>query len=412
MLNKLFSRIGKSISPTGGGVISAIFSRGIAPSFPPYGELLSTQQGVEYPISAGGGGVNYSGVNYPNQTADVDTIADGVGGTFQNWYNAVFKSNSQFTTYSENSPDIIVNGVNYGYGCSSSGDVYHNGSGGYDVYNQAGGCISNGTYIANYSGTYTIYVNGTNYTSGTYSNSIYHDGSGSYYESGTSDYTFYGIEFTSVGPIDITFDFNGTSYIGGTYVTRYYHDGSGSYYTENTNFSYTEAGIYISAGNVPTYVTIDTLQYQNGTQEAVTTHNGSGSYQTNYPYPSYYSNGIFIVSIPYPIELYIYELNQNASYGSGAYLYYNDGFGSYYSSNEFSYVNYGHLLGNKIETINLNAYEYPTGRQFEYRYSFGGSYYTDTIGSYYSYGTYITSFDSYDYYWDGYGYYYSYYNGN
>lgn len=56
-------------------------------SFPPYGTLLETLVGQEYPIANGGAVVTVNSIDYPSQNATVDRLADGSGGSFLDWAN-------------------------------------------------------------------------------------------------------------------------------------------------------------------------------------------------------------------------------------------------------------------------------------------------------------------------------------
>lgn len=251
----------------------AIEGPSVPVSFPPAGTILETLTAQTYPISNGGGFVDYNATQYPNQNADVYRKADGFGGNYLDWANAfnVTYKTGVFTSYTSYSSDIVINGTSYGAGCSYSGDVEHNGSGGYTEINQSGGCSSSGFLITSdsNSGSNSISTPVGSFAYESWSgNNYYHDGSGGYY----SQYT----GFTSQG--------NG-AYIG--------DDG-----TSGSNSAEVPSG----SGNYYSYTSWSNILYY---------YNGSGGYYTSY-------QGVW-----------------NASYGDyitydGMYNYYWDGNGGYY----------------------------------------------------------------------------------
>jgi hypothetical protein len=242
-------------------------------NFPAAGTILETLTAQTYPISEGGGYVTYNSTQYPNQNADVYRKANGTGGNYLDWANAfnlTYKTGT-FTSYSNYSASIIINGTNYGAGCSYYGDVEHDGSGGFNEINQSGGCSYAGSLITSdsISGSQTISTPIGNYAYETWTgNDWFHDGSGGYYsvkvnvvtqgsgayigDDGTSGSSSTevpsgsGNYYSFSSWTSITYYYNGSggynsSYQGawnasyGDYITydgtySYYWDGSGGYY--------------------------------------------------------------------------------------------------------------------------------------------------------------------------------------
>jgi len=246
-----FHRIGLAISSgsshNGFGKIVSFPS--VAPSFPEYGEFIETLTAQEYPIAQGGGELTINGTTYPNQVADVNRLADGVGGSFLDWTN--------------------VSNVAY---------------------------KSNGNAITTASGSHSVTINGTNYTVGSYTTTYYHNGSGGYYESSDNSYSSYGTYITSQTGITSYINIAGTDYLNGSYDTVYYSDGVGSYYSNNENGSYTSYGTLIVGFNNQTEVPSSSGNYfDNGTTNDYY-HDGSGSSYTSTG-GSYYSYGEYIANI-------------------------------------------------------------------------------------------------------------------
>lgn len=235
----------KSISAGRSGGAS-IFSLPGGASFPEYGEFIETLTAQEYPIAQGGGELTINGNTYPNQVADVNRLADGVGGSFLDWTN--------------------VSNVAY---------------------------KSNGNTITTASGSHSVTINGTNYAVGSYTTTYYHNGSGGYYESSDNSYSPYGTYLTSQTGITSYINIAGTDYINGSYDTVYYSDGAGSYYSSNENASYTSYGTFIVGFNNQTEVPSGSSSYfDNGTTNDFY-HDGSGGSYTSTG-GSYYTYGDYI----------------------------------------------------------------------------------------------------------------------
>jgi hypothetical protein len=217
-------------------------------SFPPYGTLLETLVGQEYPFTEGGGELTINGNTYPNQIADVNKLANGTGGFFLDWGNAF--------------------------------NVAYRGT---------------GVTITTASGSHSVTINGTSYTVGSYSTTYYHNGSGGYYELTDNSYSSYGTYITSQTGITSYTNIAGTDYINGSYDTVYYSDGAGSYYSSNENASYTSYGTFIFGFNNQNEVPSSSGNYfDNGTTTDYY-HDGSGGYYSSSG-GSYYSSGTFITN--------------------------------------------------------------------------------------------------------------------
>lgn len=176
--------------------------------FPAYGTVLSTASGVTYEQ------VGYSAYStilasqVYTYNCDVDTVADGAGGSFIDWANAVNiypKNNGTFiATSTNNFPDnaVLVDANYYNSGAYTDTNEVHNGTGtintvgaGMFEYYPNGtvitsaGSQNNNTEVPSSSNNY--WFNGT-YTDYMYVwdgwGSFYQDGgtsSGSYYSAGT-----------------------------------------------------------------------------------------------------------------------------------------------------------------------------------------------------------------------------------
>jgi hypothetical protein len=189
MLNKLFSLVGKSIAPAGRGVVSAVFSRGVAPSFPAAGTFNSWLYDVTYPIANGGGAVT-TNAQFPNQFCDVEVKNDGSGGTYTDW--------------------------------STATDVQY---------------VAWGNEINSQSGSYDISVCSGTYSIGSYGNTYYHDGYGGYYTSGGGYYYSFGTYITSCDGYDYYSDGSGNYYTSGGGGSSCPSFGDYAYYDENIGMS-------------------------------------------------------------------------------------------------------------------------------------------------------------------------------
>ncbi len=238
-------------------------------SFPPAGTILETLTAQTYPISEGGGYVTYNSTQYANQNADVYRKADGVGGNYLDWANAfnVVYSSAQFTTYSSNSADIIINGTNYGAGCSYYGDVYHDGAGGYTEVGTGGSCYSSGSSITSDSnaGSNSISTPVGTFTYESWTgNDYFHDGLGGYYS------TYQGYTSQPDGA------FIGTDSTGGSNQTEV-PSGSGNSYT------------YSTWSSIDYYFQLSGYTYTYTYQGVVSAN--YGDYITNYSGTDYYWDG-------------------------------------------------------------------------------------------------------------------------
>lgn len=252
MLNELFSRIGKSVSPSGGGVVAAVSAKKIG--FLPNGTFISEET---IAVSGDVGGVNANIGTFLRQT-----FANGTGGTYTqdlapNWYSygtELRTENGSYDVYVCSSTYNVGGYTNYWY-ADGYGGYYTGGSGSYSSY---------GTYLANCDGQ-NHYSNGSG---GYYSES---DGSGggggSYYPSyGTSS----GNTYSGTNQIDI----NGSYYDNGSYTSTEYYDGGGGYY-------YTYSYSYQSYG----YNFTSSSYYDDGMMMTVNVYynsDGNGGYYTSY----------------------------------------------------------------------------------------------------------------------------------
>jgi len=251
MLNRLFSLIGKSIAPSGKGVVSAVFSRGVATSFPPYGTFISEETMLAYG--------DVGGVNTAIGTFYRQIFADGSGGTYTEDSAVTYYSYGTELRQESGSYQISVCSGNWSVG-GYTNYWYADGSGGYYT-GSSGGYTSYGTYITN--------CDGYNY---------YSDGSGSYYTesdgSSGSSYPSYGTTTGNTGSGYNQIEINGSYYQNGTYDHVEYHDGSGGYY-----YSYSYS--YLSYGTEIT----SSYYYDESSMTGYTTYylsDGSGGYYTSY----------------------------------------------------------------------------------------------------------------------------------
>lgn len=248
-----------SIIADGFGSGSFVFGDilGEPPSFPEAGTILETLTAQTYPISEGGSYVTYNATNYPNQNADVYRKANGTGGDYLDWANAfnlTYKTGI-FTSYSNYSASIIINGTNYGAGCNYTGDVEHNGSGGYNEINQGGGCSSAGSLITSdsISGSETISTPVGNYAYETWTGKDwFHDGSGGYYSVKVNVVTqgngaYIGNDGTSSSSQTEVPNGSGNFFTYATWDSQnYYYNGSLGYYAVYSNYWSASYGTHIT----------------------------------------------------------------------------------------------------------------------------------------------------------------------
>lgn len=339
----MFNRLRK-LNSIGNAIFDSFSIAGeLEPVFPPYGTLIATLYGQEVPIASGGNYISYNIDQYPNQRGTVDSLADGAGGSFLDWYNrrdVVYKLDEVFTTYTSYSEPIIINGTNYGSGCVYEGNVLHDGSGWYYESGTGGNCSTYGSYITN-TGPGSLYISTPvgDYTYRSWDDiNYYHDGyGGAFGETYNLQEAMHGDYIGNDGYSgDLTLevpDMSGNYFVYATYdSTSYYFDiYNTSYYTNYVNLNYYSYGTYITSDGNYNY-------YWDGYGGFYTESTGGGS-----SYPSY----------------------GEYAYSDGDYTYYHDGMGGTYSS-----------------------------------YTGGGS-------SYPSYGEYAYNQDGYDYYHDGMGGYYT-----
>lgn len=247
MLNELFSRIGKSITPSGGGVVAAVSAK--KTGFLPEGTFISE---IEILYYGDVGGVNTAIGSFLRQT-----FADGSGGTFVADQNVVFYSYG--TTLREESGSYTVSLCDGNWNVGGYSNYwYADGYGGYYT-GGAGGYSSYGTYLTNCNG-YNHYSDGSG---GYYSES---DGSGSSYQSA-------GTPTGNSGSGDNYIEINGSTYNNGTYSYTEYHDGSGGYYN-SYSYSYQYYG----------YTFTTSSYYDEGSMMEYTTYynsDGNGGYYTS-----------------------------------------------------------------------------------------------------------------------------------
>jgi len=262
--------------PSGSSIFAPVSGGG--GGYPAYGTVLSTGYGVDY---ENGATQAYSSILAHwvyTQTCDVDTKADGSGGSFVDFgsaSNIQFKANGTFVATSSEDLDGNTQQVP-----SSSGNYYNSGS--YtdrnEVHNGTGGIntvgagtftyFTNGTYITG-NGSDSNYVQvpagGSNYENGTgVSHNWVWDGNGgyrnedsgygSYYSNGTEvdaslRYTTFNAQ-TEVPPYSSAYYDNGK-----VYQDTYKWDGSGGYTTGavagNPQGSFFPFGQFITTDNCP-----------------------------------------------------------------------------------------------------------------------------------------------------------------
>lgn len=243
----------------------------IGGSFPEYGTLIETLYLEPIPTANGGLTLEINGTYYLTQTATVNRIADGVGGSLLDWPNAY--------------------DVNY---------------------------VTNGTTITSVSGYTTVEIDANYYNNGEYTTTYFHSGEGSYYSDTTSSYYPYGTYLTDTGSGSNSISTPVGSYTYESWDNKlYYTDGGSGYYVDTINYASSSYGDYI--GN-------------DGTSGSNSTEVPSGSYNyfsyETWTSTDYYYDG----SSNYYV--YRADLT-SASYGDfitndGTYDYYWDGSGGYY----------------------------------------------------------------------------------
>ena len=255
--------------PSGSSVFAPVSGGG---GYPAYGTVLSTAYGVDYE----NGATAYSGIlanSVYTEICDVDTKADGVGGSYVDWANATniqYKAAGTFIATSTediagNSTDVPVSSGNYyAYGSYSDRNEVHSGAGGIDTV--GAGTFTyypNGTYIA-YAYDSTSYVPSSSvnpFSNGSYSNYVW-DGTGGYTTAGAGSYYTNGTEvdgglrYTTSNEQTEVPSGSGANYDNGKYnQDTYYWDGSGGSYAStlagNPQGSYFPFGQFITDQNCP-----------------------------------------------------------------------------------------------------------------------------------------------------------------
>lgn len=311
----------KSVSMGGLGDVVSYFPS--QEENPPYGTLIQNYPSRLKLVSEGGGYVVFNGTNYPNTIWNVNELANGIGGTFYDWENAAFVQyeTGQIGSGSSSSAPIIINGYDYGAGCSYSYNVYHDGMGGTYDEGTGGSCTGSGTYITSSSTNTYLSISGTSHISGYIPTTYYHDGSGGYYST-TENAVYYNngtyIQTRYDVPLYLyLYTPDGLNYVGsfqnGVATVEDYHDGMGSYYTNTVFATYTESG-EITTYNYQTDVA--GYLYNNGRTVTYYFQPSWNNYYSYAEYFNYYSYGTYI-------------------WDDGYNYYYWDGYGGYYTQNYF-----------------------------------------------------------------------------
>lgn len=230
MLNELFSRIGKSISPSGGGAVAAVSAK--KTGFLPYGTFISENTLLSYG--------DVGGVNTAIGTFYRQVYADGSGGTYTSDTIVTYYPSGTELRQESGSTDIYLCSGYYSVG-GYTNRWFADGSGGFYT-GTTGGYTSYGTYIAS--------CDGYDY---------YSDGNGSYYSQGGSSYPSYGT-WLDGNSSDITYYFS-NEFISQTFVVgssnyNVYADGNGGTYSESGSsyVSYgTQLGSYYDYNSYTTY---------------------------------------------------------------------------------------------------------------------------------------------------------------
>jgi hypothetical protein len=309
MLNRLFSLIGKSIAPSGKGVVSAVFSREITGNLP-YGTVINTFQeplvlnwsNDESPWTSG----NFQWGYFPYYEK-----ADGAGGTFLD-FTSGYSLGVETATLNQVIEDDPVNHPLY--------RVLYKGGSGFSspsagTWNQCRriAATGNGT-----SGTLYTYISEAmnEYPNGSYNTTEYYDGFCGTTTETVNSWNPYGTLIVSYG------DYN------------YLSDGMGGYYSESIS---------------PSYPSYGTFLYGDGSSNTLTWYapNGSsGTWDYGYYGCSYYADGMggsysscggYTASYGTQITSGSYESSGYDEYGNYysnwvSYTIYFDGSSGYYTS--------------------------------------------------------------------------------
>lgn len=318
------------------------------PDFPAAGTFLR-EEVVTYPIAQGGAEVSVTPTVLepfvaPSKNVYVHVKADGANGEYYDWATA-------HDAFYKPSNTLIL----------SSG----------------------------YEGISEVYVeaNATYYQNGGWTADIVHDGYGGVASANTV-YSYY-LQGTSIVQLseNVVADYGGSYYAVGTRYVDYYHDGQGGYtisYGSNDYFPY---GTSVGSHPYTSYETIQDngwgYQYVSGTGNTYLFSYGDGSIYSDGGDGSYTAEGTYIGQNPYTNQYYYVGVN-------GSY---------YYSSN----APYGTPTGGTSSGdvyYNINGSDYVIGSYSCNTYwdGTGSTYDADCNYSYYTYGTYITTYDGYLYY--------------
>ena len=267
-LHRIGTGISSGRSRNGFGNIVSFPS--VPAGFPAFGTVLSTAYGVDCEAGATVYST-YLSSNVYSQTCDVNTVADGVGGSFVDWGVATNIQNQLYGTHIANGSAIPMYPVEVP---TSSGSFYNS-------------AISDDSEEIHDGGGLAI---------------IIPTGFDSYHSDGTF--------ITSAGNQDNTTQVPaglGNSYSNGTYIDySYVWDGVGNFYQDGgtTNGSYHPAGTEVDSGLRYNIVSLETevpsgsgLYYTNGKTDFESYYwdgNGGASDGNYSPHGSFHLYGVFI----------------------------------------------------------------------------------------------------------------------
>ena len=153
--------------------------------FPPAGTILSTLNDVVHEIANGGATIYWFDqyalwfVAVPANTADVNIVADGTGGSYTDWANAFdikYISGGYAGTSSSATNNTDINSNCNGVVSVSNGTKYD-----YVTYDGYGGFVYTNTVNSTSYGTHLFYENCDDGSGNYYDINYYSDGSGGYY---------------------------------------------------------------------------------------------------------------------------------------------------------------------------------------------------------------------------------------
>lgn len=334
MFNGLFSLIGLS---WGNGSVS-VSGPSEGPSYPPAGTYYDTQYGVEYPIAEGGSSLTnpVDSSQVPNQVCDVDREHDGSGGIVYDWTtatNVAFKSLGEIFYIQIGA----VGGVPVEVP-SGSGNYYDAGT----TPDQAWRHDGSGSYYNTYYGTITWYSNGDETNIDVLDANTMIEvpaGNGTFFHNGeVVGYTWdgsggYNYPVTKIAQYGNGNDTNISSL--DVYGSMEVPTGSGNYYNTGDVEGYTwnGAGGYNYPVTKATRYPDGTLLWENitGTTGSVEVPSGSGNYYDSQNYGDRYTIKDPSYSPAYDYYTTWYKPNGEFIYNDGAYDYYWDGTGGYYT---------------------------------------------------------------------------------